>query len=101
MTREDLVNEFIRVEARPGGLNVRVRKITWKGPHSPVSEWVLARAVNGEINEVALKELLDEILRDSKFFRVCGECGERKPLAWMHDKRICQGCAESNHGVTY
>jgi formylmethanofuran dehydrogenase subunit E len=40
-------------------------------------------------------------LRKKQFFGRCQECGELNPSGWMHDSKICQHCAETNHGVVY
>jgi rRNA maturation endonuclease Nob1 len=36
-----------------------------------------------------------------KYFQRCQECDKLKPVGWMHDSKICQGCAQKKHGVVY
>jgi len=40
-----------------------------------------------------------KVLRRRKYFKVCKECGERKPVGLMWEENICQGCGERNHGL--
>jgi hypothetical protein len=48
-----------------------------------------------------LDSKIQEILDNEQYFKVCQECGKRKPRGWMHNDGICQSCAENNHGVVY
>jgi hypothetical protein len=96
-----LLNEFVRVERTESRVRIRVREIRWKGPHTPVSTWAIAQDLPGTATEAEADAAAASILHDSRYFLTCHECGKRNPLGWMHNGRICQGCAEANHGVVH
>ena len=101
MKDSELLREFIRIERSDREIQVLVLDIGWDGPHTPVSTWKVARTLLSEASEADIGRCTSEILGDSKHFQVCGECGERNPLGWMHEDDLCQGCASDNHGVVY
>jgi len=101
MKGPELLKEFIRVEKAERRVHILVCEIGWDGPHTPISRWVISRSLTHEASETEVEEAIAGILEDPRYFRVCLECGERQPLGWMHDERVCQGCAETNHGVAH
>jgi len=101
MNDDDLRKEFIRVHEKDAGVQISVCTIGWEGPHTPVSKWVVGREFHGDVNAVDLGEATTLLLEDTQYFRICQECGERNPVGWMHDKRICHGCAQRNHRIVY
>jgi len=96
-----LREDFIQIDKTGGKTQIHVCTITWEGPHSPVSRWVLAGEFGEEVGADEVEKAVTDLLSDRQYFRVCRECKERNPIGWMHDKRICQGCAERNHGVVH
>ena len=96
-----LLDEFVRVESAEKELRIFIREIRWDGPYTPISTWALARTLPATSSESEIENAITRSLEDDGYFKVCNECGERKPLGWMHDGRICQGCAEVNHGVVH
>jgi formylmethanofuran dehydrogenase subunit E len=40
-------------------------------------------------------------LKEPRFFRRCVRCGELNNAGHMHDREICQSCAERFFGVVY
>lgn len=101
MDDQQLIDEFIRTTPSDTGVLIEVLIIDWPTPSQPVSSWVAAATVRGTPSLEKLQERVLRVLGTKKYFRVCGECGERNPMGWMHDNKICQSCAERNHGVVY
>ena len=101
MNDRELRKEFIRVERSEEKVEIFVREIRWEGPHTPVSTWVIGSSLPATASEADVEKATARILEDDSYFQVCNECGERKPLGWMHDGRICQGCAVANHGIVH
>ena len=101
MNDTDLIADFIRtVPAADGGTVVEVCVVSWPHPHEPQSTWCVAAVVPAGASLKEVDQAVAKVLRDRKYFRVCTECGERKPGGWMHDNKICQRCAEKQ-GVVY
>lgn len=96
-----LLNEFVRIEKTKAGSQLLVRKIVWDGSHTPSSMWVVAKTLPSHTPEAEIQRSAGAMLKDSRFFRRCTECGERQPAGWMHSGSICQGCAQANHGIVY
>ena len=100
MTDSELIKEFIRVERNDSEVLLEVCKIDWEG-HTPFSNWENAISLPTTAADEDIQSASVGILNDPAFFRICEECNERKPNGWMHDGKICQSCAERNHGVIY
>ena len=101
MNDREFLEEFVRVKRTENSVQILVRKIRWEGPHTPISTWVTGRSLPDTASEAAIEKATASLLEDHRYFRTCLECGERKPFGWMNDERICQGCAEANHGVVH
>jgi len=101
MNDEEVIANFIRIKRTETAVKVYVRQIYWNGPHRPIAVWTLASELDSNSNDVDIDRVVHTILSDRRYFRVCVECKKRKPVGWMHDDRICQSCAEKNHGVVY
>ena len=97
----ELLQEFLRVEHTESGVRILVRRIHWNGPAEPVSIWVVGKDFHSAATKAETDAAARRILEDERYFRVCGECGERNPLGWMHDETMCQGCASKNRGIVY
>jgi hypothetical protein len=97
----ELLKEFIRVERTESRVRIRIRKIHWDGPGTPVSTWEIAKSLSGTASASAIEKATAGILQDHRYFLTCDECGGRKPVGWMLNESICQGCAETNHGVVF
>jgi len=95
------IREFISVERSQGDVVIRVCQIEWPAPHSPVSKWTTAKRLGANASEEEIDLAVQGLLEDGRYFRVCVECDEPNPTGHMHDDRICQSCAERNHGVVY
>ena len=101
MDDQQLIAEFIRTTQGPDGVHIQVKVIDWPSPSEPVSSWVTAKTLRGIPSPEKVQEAVQRVLETKKYFRVCGECQQRKPSGWMHDNKVCQSCAEHNHGVCY
>ena len=101
MNDRELGKECLRVERTDTKVKILVREIRWDGPATPISTWVIARTLPATASDSEIENALARILEEDGYFQVCNECGERKPLGWMHGGGICQGCAQANHGVVY
>ncbi len=101
MTDRELRKEFIRIEKTQNEIQILVHEIRWDGPHSPIHTWVVGKSLPDTASEAGIEEATASVLEDHRYFRVCDECGERKPVGWMHDETICQRCAVANHGVVH
>ncbi len=101
MNDRELRKEFIRIETTQNEVQILVREIRWEGPHTPISTWAVGKSLPATASEIEIENATARILEDGGYFQVCNECGEHKPLGWMHDGRICQGCAVANHGVVH
>ncbi len=101
MNDTELLKEFIRIEKTQNEVQILVREIRWEGPHTPIPTWAIAQTLPAPASESEIENAAARILEDHRFFRVCLECGERKPLGWMQSDRICQGCAVANQGIVH
>ena len=101
MNDRELRKEFIRVERSEEKVQILVHEIRWQGPHTPIHTWAVGKSLPDTASEADVEKATAHILEDDGYFRVCNECGERKPLGWMHDGRICQGCAQTSYGIVY
>ena len=101
MTDRELRKEFIRVERSEEKVEIFVREIRWEGSHTPVSTWVIGSSLPDTASEADVEKATTSILEDDGYFQVCNECGERKATGRMLDESICQGCAQTNHGVVF
>jgi hypothetical protein len=101
MADSELIEDFFRTERDVEATRILVRTISWHGPHTPVSRWVKGATLSCEAAAPDVEKAVQALLRNPKFFAVCGECSERKPVGYMHDEIMCQGCASRNHGVVY
>ena len=101
MTDRELRKEFIRIEKTQTEVQIRVHEIRWQAPDSPIHTWTVRKSLPAKASESEIENATVGILRDDRYFRACLECGERKPLGWMLNQRLCQECAQANHGVVY
>jgi hypothetical protein len=101
MTDRELRKEFIRIEKTRNEVQISVHEIRWDGPHTPIHTWTVDKRLPATASEAETEKATARILEDDGYFRVCDECGERKPLGWMLNGSICQECAQASHGVVY
>jgi hypothetical protein len=99
MTDEEIKRQFIRISA--SGNRLEVGTISWDGPHTPTNKWVDFGPIPKTAGAVEINALMGKTLVCKRFFRRCETCKMLKPLGWMHDTKICQGCAERDLGVVH
>ena len=97
----DLIKHCIRTTHYPDKIVIEVEVISWPHPHEPESEWVQVVDLPAGADQADIDKAVIKVLHRRKFFKVCKECGERKPTGLMWEDTICQGCGEKNHGVCY
>ena len=96
-----IIKEFIKVEKTDVYVKILVKHISWSGPHEPHSEWMEEDTLPGKVSQSEIQDAVKRVLENGRHFGVCQECGERNPTGWMHNDRICQGCAQANYGIVY
>ena len=96
-----LIEEFIRVEARGDRIQVLVCEVSWDSPYEPVSTWTPAKKLPSGSPPEEVAAVVEGLVHDRRYFQVCTECSVRKPAGWMHDEKLCQGCAQRVLGVVY
>ena len=101
MTIRELVDEFTDARPTVSGIAIRVRRISWPLPYEPRSRWCRVKLLPADADETTVMDARRSVLLDARHFAVCGECRQRRPVGWMSDARLCQSCAERNHGVVY
>lgn len=97
----ELVKKFIRIKKTNQQIQILVCMISWSGPHSPVSQWECAAELPATATDSDIENAIKQTLEDQSYFKICVECNESNIVGHMHDGRICQGCAQKNHGVMY
>jgi hypothetical protein len=100
MNDTELLKEFIRIQKTRNEVQILVHEIRWQGPHTPIHTWVVGKSLPATASEAEIENAAADILQDHRYFRTCPECREKKPSGW-NDGRICQRCAEVNHGVVH
>lgn len=91
---------FRSVEAE-GLWRFEVALVRWPGPGSPVLEWRPYRRWKRSPDPARLQQARAAALRDPPYYRVCESCHKVRNLGHMHDRTICQSCAERHLGVCY
>lgn len=72
MTIDDLKREFIKTEPTSGGVAILLQKITWDGPHSPISSWVVALELPVNRTDEEIQVAISEVGKRGKCFRNWG-----------------------------
>jgi hypothetical protein len=97
----DELDDYFRCVANLEGWTFDVGLIRWSGPHTPTLEWVTYRRWKTLPTEARLQRARDAALRNHAFFRTCELCHEITNIGHMHNRTVCQGCAESKLGVVH
>ena len=100
MDDRELLKEFIRIERTENSVQILVHEIRWQG-HTPIHTWAVSENLPNTASEAEIENAAARILENPRYFRTCAECGQRKPLGWMQNDRICQECAVVKHGVIH
>ena len=101
MNDAELIRDFIRLEMVGEGFVLEAAVIEWPCPSEPVLSWNHCRRWKKKPNDKKLASTIAEVLNDKRFFGVCKLCGERNNKGHMHEKDVCQSCAEQHFDVVY
>ena len=74
--KETLIRECIRQDNGPEAIHIRVRRISWRGPCTPKSRWVLAAKVPTDSSQAVVDRAIRSVLADERYFFSCVECGK-------------------------
>ena len=100
----DVISQHLRFEEDRATVTIKVQLIRWPAPYEPDSTWVDAAVLPAGSGDRARDFATSRVLKSTKYFRICRECGERNAIGHlMSDKpgAICHGCAQRNHGVVF
>jgi len=100
MLDEELRADFIEIKRIGRITNVYIRVISWPVPWEPVSRWTLYKSIDSEVSDPLLDSIINEILTNPKYFKICLECNQKHPVGHM-GAEICHTCQENNHGVVH
>ena len=125
MTNDELTTDFIRIKTNkkalplqtpnpaidpssflmhwveswsPAELEVLVRQITWRGPHTPSRAWVKVACLPEGADQKRIKKEIRRVLNLKTYFKVCDVCGKKKPTGWMGGY-TCHSCMEDQGAV--
>jgi hypothetical protein len=74
MTREEIANEFVRVELGTDGITFSVGLISWPHPHEPVLSWTKAATLARISTPDQIENQINRLLGDDRHFLTCDEC---------------------------
>ena len=97
----DRIKKYIQVNKTKSGVQILVRKIGWDGPTEMISKWEVENYFKIGVSETEIEQAVERIIKNGRFFRLCSDCGEYKPVGLMWENYICQGCAAANHGIIF
>ncbi len=97
----DELADYFRCVAIPEGYAFEVGRIRWDGPHTPVLEWITYRQWKTTPTEKRIRRAKESALRNLAFFGTCKRCSRTLNIGHMHDKAVCQSCAERELGIVH
>ena len=83
------------------GFRFLICKIEWDGPSEMISKWEIGKSFQTVVPATEIEQAVAGIIDDPRFFKLCSDCGEHKPVGLMWENQICQGCAAANHGIIF
>ena len=98
MTDDEIKLEFIRLS--PDGSHLQVKTISWNG-HVPTDAWIDYDPISEDASPTDVDAAMNKALADTRYFSRCEKCQTLNPDGWMHDSKICQGCAQQYLGIVY
>jgi hypothetical protein len=98
MTDDEIKLEFIRSSS--DGSRLQIKTISWDG-HVPTDAWINYDSVSEDASPADVDAAMNKALADTRYFSRCQKCQTLNPDGWMHDSKICQGCAEPYLSVAY
>ena len=96
---EDTIDDYFRCLHTDGRWVFEVAQVAWESPHEPNLDWKTFRTWKREPS--AERFLAARTAAIKRYFRTCTHCQKLCNLGHMHDRSICQGCAERFLDVLY
>ena len=101
VSNAELAADFTRTIETGGEIELQVATVEWPGPERPVLVWKTFRHWKKPPTAERLAAAQQQALSSPRYFRVCRRCGKRNNVGHMHDRNICQSCAETHLGIVY
>ena len=101
MKNSDSIKKYVRVEETKHSVQILVCKIGWDGPAEMITKWEFGKNLQSGASETEIEQAVAGIIDDPRFFKLCSDWGEHKPVGLMWENQICQGCAAANHGIIF
>ena len=103
MSPDDIVllDEFTRIREDVGEIVIDIAIVGWLSQGSPEITWVAARKLPLGSSDPEVSAERERLLSNRRFFRVCQECGARRPDGYMFSKTICMAFAPKKYGVVF
>lgn len=91
---------YFRLKSENKNVELQVCKISWNGPHMPITKWETVKVFETiELSELD-KEIIS-ILNDPSYFIKCEKCHEYNLLGHMFREKMCQKCASFYLDIVY
>ena len=68
MNDTELIEEFFKVQRTEEAIRILVEKISWDGPHTPVSNWSEAKVLPPDTSEESIQQSIERRLKDNRYF---------------------------------
>lgn len=88
-----VIAEFTRARLLPEGWVLEYRQLKWPHPSEPRTRWRVVGKLPASATAQEVLQARMALADQRELFPVCTRCHELNPTGWMHDRRICQGCA--------
>jgi len=98
---QDELSHFFRCAEAGRAWVFEVAVVRWDGPHTPRLEWKPFRRWKRKPAEQQMARARSAALGRPSLFRRCTVCEMNRNAGHMHDRTVCQGCAERRLGVVY
>jgi hypothetical protein len=80
-------------------IEIRVARIKWHGPHEPITSWETYKQLPKDSTDEGIQEAVEDLLKNSKYFRRCKECSEVNLVGNMN-LDVCHSCMAED-GVVF
>lgn len=99
--RNELLNDYTRIEPALDGYWFEVGVVGWTHPHGPGLVWKRFRFWKSAPTPERIARAGQAALATSRFFQTCESCGELNNAGHMYRRDFCQGCAEKHLNVVW
>ncbi|RLD84056.1 MAG: hypothetical protein DRJ07_05595 [Bacteroidetes bacterium] len=97
----EYLKNYIRVKRSLKKIELEVCCVSWEGPHEPVFKWNVTKKLSSDAQGHEVEAAIENLAKDPNYFLKCMDCNKIHLVGHMYDKKICQGCASSHHGIVY